>query len=153
MTLWRNRDAKNVKNINATCSVCETTYLTSRRNINLGRPLCCSASCIGKLGAYKKHQKFSQTGQDNPHWKGGISGNSIKYTRRFRKKWPEKYKAHGIVSRAIKSGKLEKHPCEVCETMENLEAHHEDYSKPLNVRWLCKKHHIELHTRIDTIAA
>ena len=38
-------------------------------------------------------------------------------------------------------------PCEVCGTRENIEKHHEDYTKPLKVRWLCRKHHRELHKK------
>nr|DAD85891.1 MAG TPA: hypothetical protein [Siphoviridae sp. ctGdK3] len=32
--------------------------------------------------------------------------------------------------------------------MENLEAHHDDYSKPLQVRWLCRRHHKQLHKEL-----
>jgi hypothetical protein len=35
-------------------------------------------------------------------------------------------------------------PCEVCKET-NVDAHHDDYNKPLDVRWLCKKHHREHH--------
>lgn len=48
------------------------------------------------------------------------------------------------VQGAIKTGRLKKLPCEVCgEPI--VEAHHDDYDKPLDVKWLCKKHHHELH--------
>lgn len=53
----------------------------------------------------------------------------------------------GITSRAIKRGQLVKQPCEVCQTEQNVEAHHDDYLKPLEVRWLCKKHHAEHHKK------
>lgn len=46
--------------------------------------------------------------------------------------------------RAVKRGKLEKLPCQVCGALE-VEAHHHDYSKPLEVTWLCSRHHKELH--------
>jgi hypothetical protein len=45
----------------------------------------------------------------------------------------------------IKSGVLIKEPCKVCGTNENIEAHHDDYSKPLDIIWLCRHHHRELH--------
>lgn len=48
------------------------------------------------------------------------------------------------VRTAVKYGKLEKQPCEVCGTTKNVDAHHDDYEKPLEVRWLCKSHH-KLH--------
>lgn len=57
---------------------------------------------------------------------------------------PEKCKAHGIVSRAIKAGQLTRGQCEVCNA-ENAHAHHDDYTKPLDVKWLCHKHHVEYH--------
>jgi hypothetical protein len=40
-------------------------------------------------------------------------------------------------------GKLKRQPCEVCGATENIERHHEDYSKPLDVQWLCPTHHRE----------
>lgn len=44
----------------------------------------------------------------------------------------------------VRRGKLARQPCEVCGAAK-AEAHHDDYSKPLNVRWLCRLHHLELH--------
>ena len=50
-----------------------------------------------------------------------------------------------LTSSKIRAGLLIKQPCEVCGTEEKIEAHHDDYMKPLDVRWLCKKHHQEHH--------
>lgn len=44
----------------------------------------------------------------------------------------------------LKRGKLVKQPCEVCGSPES-QMHHDDYSKPLEVRWLCRRHHLYLH--------
>ncbi len=41
---------------------------------------------------------------------------------------------------AVKRGDLVKQPCAVCGSP-TVEAHHEDYSDPLNVQWLCFEHH------------
>jgi hypothetical protein len=46
---------------------------------------------------------------------------------------------------AVKSGKLIKQPCEVCGTTKGVEAHHQDYSNHLDVKWLCKAHHLVDH--------
>ena len=46
--------------------------------------------------------------------------------------------------RYLAKGLLVKTPCHVCGSLE-VEAHHADYSRPLDVVWLCKKHHKELH--------
>lgn len=37
-------------------------------------------------------------------------------------------------------------PCEVCG-VKNAEIHHLDYSKPLKIKWLCRKHHCEWHKK------
>lgn len=57
---------------------------------------------------------------------------------------PDKYHAYCLVSYAVRSGKLTKQPCEVCGEFD-VEAHHEDYSKPLEVEWLCRAHHLQRH--------
>lgn len=52
---------------------------------------------------------------------------------------------HKVVAR-MAARVLERKPCEVCGATK-VEAHHDDYEKPLEVRWLCKQHHSEVHTR------
>lgn len=55
--------------------------------------------------------------------------------------------SHMIVARGLRNFEIEPHPCEVCDSMENVVAHHDDYSKPLVVRWLCRTHHKEWHDK------
>ena len=45
---------------------------------------------------------------------------------------------------AIRRGKLSKGPCAVCSAA-NVHGHHPDYSKPLEVVWLCPVHHRVVH--------
>lgn len=65
--------------------------------------------------------------------------------REYRTENPEKVIAHSLVSRAVKSGKIVKKPCVVCGATSNLEAHHANYEKPLDVTWLCSLHHRHEH--------
>lgn len=58
---------------------------------------------------------------------------------------PEKFHARAAVYRALERGELVKQPCEVCGTELAVQAHHDDYARPLEVRWLCRRHHIDLH--------
>ena len=46
---------------------------------------------------------------------------------------------------AIEIGKIKRLPCVVCGNVKSC-GHHEDYSKPLEVIWLCAKHHHLLHS-------
>lgn len=54
----------------------------------------------------------------------------------------DKNYARSQVSIAVKNNTLKKEACACGE--KKVEAHHVDYSKPLEVIWCCKKHHIEL---------
>lgn len=66
----------------------------------------------------------------------------------MRKKYPEKDKARAMLNNAIAAGQVVRGSCQVCG-IENAEAHHPDYAKPLEVMWLCQKHHKELHVKIN----
>jgi len=70
-----------------------------------------------------------------------------KDTATYREKHPEKTRAHWAVGNALRSGTLIKCPCEVCGD-ENSQAHHEDYSRPLEVRWFCDHHHKDHEGRL-----
>jgi hypothetical protein len=56
-----------------------------------------------------------------------------------------KHRVRALTRTYIARGVLIKQPCEVCGTEEKIEAHHDDYMKPLDVRWLCRFHHREHH--------
>lgn len=58
----------------------------------------------------------------------------------WRKTHPERYLAHLWVQTARKLGLLTPQPCEECGSPKS-EAHHDDYSRPGEVRWLCRRHH------------
>ena len=56
--------------------------------------------------------------------------------------YKEKRAARRKVATEIEAGRLTRLPCEVCGEAKT-DAHHEDYSKPLDVRWLCHACHIK----------
>lgn len=59
--------------------------------------------------------------------------------------------AHLEVQRAVRHGEVVPGPCEACGA-ERAEAHHDDYAKPLDVRWLCRSCHVRHHQIVDRIA-
>lgn len=70
-----------------------------------------------------------------------------KHAEAYKNMNPEKKLAHAKVRWAIKSGNLERLPCEVCGNPRS-QGHHDDYSKPIEVVWLCQRHHIERHKQL-----
>jgi len=72
----------------------------------------------------------------------------IRATRKWKKQNPEKEKACTTANNAIKASIIKRQPCEVCGAIENVHKHHDDYSKPLEVRWLCCQHHFEHHKEL-----
>lgn len=57
-------------------------------------------------------------------------------------------RAMATLQKAVKSGSIKRLPCERCGTTNMVQGHHEDYSKPLDVMWLCPIHHAERHKEI-----
>lgn len=70
------------------------------------------------------------------------------YWEKYRKEQRVKVRARDIMTMAVLNGKLKRMPCEVCGSTKRIHGHHEDYSKPLEVKWLCALHHQERHTEI-----
>jgi transposase-like protein len=62
----------------------------------------------------------------------------------------EKRSAHIAVGNAVSAGRLVKpSACETCAAECNPHGHHDDYSKPLVVRWLCGPCHRAWHRKYD----
>lgn len=67
--------------------------------------------------------------------------------RGFRVYDEEKVAARRAVKVAVLAGLLVRQPCEVCGDPQT-DGHHEDYGRPLDVRWLCRPHHLALHRKV-----
>jgi hypothetical protein len=62
------------------------------------------------------------------------------------RKYPKRAKAISIVRSALMKGTLVRpSQCSKCDNKKNIQAHHEDYSKPLEIIWLCASCHAGLH--------
>lgn len=57
--------------------------------------------------------------------------------------------SHVAVASALKRNLIEKKPCEVCGEVK-VDAHHDDHSRPLQIRWMCRLHHRQHHQRLKT---
>ena len=77
------------------------------------------------------------------------AANATKYARqaRWREKNPMKRWAHVATASAIRRGLIHPQPCEVCGSPQS-EAHHDDYQRPMAVRWFCRGHHKAEHRRL-----
>jgi hypothetical protein len=115
----------------------------------------------------KKHREENDSVREYDRWRYYHVPERNEYARKQRKQWakenPEKFieirkkwlennpikrKAHVIVGNAIRDGKLIKQPCVICGS-EKVDAHHDDYSKPLEVIWLCRQHHNDRHKKYE----
>jgi len=70
-------------------------------------------------------------------------------TKEIRAANPEKYKAQSAVGNAVRDGRFHKPKiCETCGEEKRLHGHHEDYSEPLRVNWLCAICHKARHKEL-----
>lgn len=111
--------------------------------------LCCwCKSCQREYGwsakgkeSDRKYQQSVKGKESREKFNQSAKGKEVqsKGQKKYRQFNPEKTKARHTVAYALKTGRLIKKPCYCGET--KVEAHHDDYSKPLDVEWLCNKHH------------
>lgn len=76
-------------------------------------------------------------------YKKASKNKRAKYFSEYRKKNKKRLQAKWKAGYAVKTGKIKRHPCEICGAY--AEIHHADYDKPLQIKWLCHKHHMQHH--------
>lgn len=107
----------------------------------------------------QSHQRFLEKNKD-PIWREkelqrhrDKKSRPLNVNQESKRAWHNrnlnKYDAHKAVANAIKAGKLKRMNCIKCG--EKAQAHHDDYSKPLDVIWLCPKHHSLRHVELRQI--
>lgn len=79
----------------------------------------------------------------NAHHAPGAATVHQLRNRKYALTHPERASAKRAVMTEVRSGRLVRQPCEICGAA--AQAHHDDYSKPLDVIWLCPNHHGERH--------
>lgn len=101
------------------CKACTKADVTARRNANL-----------------EAVRAYDSARAKLPHRRA----KAVELTKAARARNPLYGAAHNAVARALRAGKLFWESCQVCGSWET-HAHHDDYAKPLVVRWLCAEHH------------
>ena len=91
---------------------------------------------------YRKHK--DKKAETVKIWQGNNREKINKLNRLYSSKNLHKARAKDRVRYAIRTGKIKRIPCEFCGKL-NTMAHHEDYSKPLDVWFLCPLHHAARH--------
>ena len=115
------------------CSLCNEEKDFSLFHKDKNTKTGCSAYC-------KSCKKI----QDKKYIRNYLYTEQVKERKKtWRENNPERKSAHMKVYYAIKKGFLFKQPCFICG--EKAEAHHPDYSRPLDVVWLCSPHHRQAH--------
>lgn len=112
-----------------------------------------------RTGRTKKHRTGKcQCGNDFASFSGYQCIDCYRKTRNDKKNNPNykiqvlKESVRAVTRNYIKMGILIKDKCQICGTNENIEAHHDDYTKPLDIRWLCRAHHREFHKNNNEIS-
>lgn len=116
----------------------------------------CSANSDGLQGYCKVCLLARKREWEARGGRAKMNAAQLRYRRRDPDRWlqvqeawagrnPRKRSASWRLRKAVYDGRVQKQPCEVCGIRRHVHGHHDDYAKPLDVRWLCALHHREWH--------
>lgn len=70
------------------------------------------------------------------------------YTKEWRLRYPIKYKAITLLNNYLRDNKIKRpDACSLCLEKKKVCAHHDDYRRPLDIRWLCFACHKKWHAK------
>lgn len=127
------------------CERCQTEKPLEEFYRNRSRPQGRSYWCKDCCKLYERlpHRKGRHT-----KWRNSPKGKlkTKQYSQEHYQGEKPKQKARSAIHRLIKMGIVKRMPCEICGDG-NSQGHHPNYSKPLEVMWLCQSHHYDLDRR------
>lgn len=116
------------------CEYCGKPFIPAKRIRRF-----CSRTC-SNLGV-PRHRERSPLSVYERH------GDRIKAERRERYATDRDYRKRVLARVAARKAHPDPQPCEQCGA-ERADRHHDDYDKPLDIRWLCRECHIQHHASI-----
>ena len=122
------------KSVVFNCDMCGKVCLDKPSSFDRKKRHFCSMKC------YAKYRKDILPIEEQPSYKGGGIPIDEKKIR---------IKSRSILNHAIREGKIIRKPCTICGNI--AEAHHPDYNRPLDVIWLCFRHHREIHEKPELL--
>ena len=131
------------------CAACKSTKPTTdfyRDKYTSDRLGCYCKPCAkskGRTGYYRHREKIlaqKAERRKEPEWHS-LQKPSLEA---YRLRNMDKVNARQKTRRALAKGKIQKLPCETCGNARSY-PHHHDYSKPLEVHWLCYSCHGKEH--------
>jgi ribosomal protein S27AE len=139
------------RTVERVCERCERSFAARISNVKVGKGRFCSKRCCPKPSPAGGRRKRAVVGALEPCVKCGrplIVTRRMESTRRIQcghcEYTGDQARARRQAKRAVKSGARHRRPCERCGGAPT-EAHHDDYTRPLDVRWLCRRCHHDVH--------
>lgn len=127
----------------AKCPRCGTDVLLSASRIR-NHYYVCNACNRERLAAFHLANPYLRSHYSKT-WRQNNPEKCREDLRKRRCNAPEKNRARNLLNIAVREGTLTRQPCQACG--KKAQAHHEDYSKPLEVIWVCQAHHCALHRK------
>lgn len=126
------------------CTKCKQTKQLTDFYVGVAYCKVCSRAISREWRRLNKDKKQAQ----NKDWKQKHKQQRAEYRKQYRKDNRLKCNAHSLVWNHINTGKLFKPDfCYLCGDKCEPQAHHEDYSKPLEILWLCPTCHANRHKK------
>lgn len=109
------------------CDYCGKISVTKLSAYNRKKRHFCSMKC------YSEFRKEKLSIEEHPRFGKGLSTEERS----------KRIKIRSDINHAIRDGKIKRQPCQICGKL--AEVHHIDYNNPLNIVWLCRKHHWQIY--------
>jgi len=142
-----------------TCKVCSATKSTDefyKSNLSTCKECAKAKTKENRLKRAEYYREYDKTRYQNDprvrerHRRYQKTEAGRASMRKSQKKWvsnnPEKRAAHLILNNSLRRGEITKpDSCQDCGRTGRIHGHHHDYTKPIDVEWLCANCHADRH--------
>ena len=122
------------------CAECHKQRVRQNRKANIAYYRAFEAMRYAR--DYEKRRAANQAYVQTERGKEAVARSRQAYVARY----PERRAAHIALGNALRDGRVVRPAaCQACGAGGRIHGHHDDYAKPLEVRWLCSPCHTEAH--------